>query len=182
MDADCEAERVKLNLPQTKTHAFISVSQADFIGNWGLPDWVAAADSASRQFIDLPVLRRVVGPTGIEIAQSWQELVLGHAVNSLICGKVLPSDAFWWLSGSDRLGQKPSLALPDVFGQFAGDPQSCNGWMLGQHDPTVGARPGSAEYATTRLLAAAEVATAPFFFVSCDATDASPILCLAYTP
>lgn len=180
LDADCEAERVKLNLAQTTTHAFISISTTDALALWGLPDWAPTPDG--RQFTDLPVHRRVVGPTGIEIAASWQELILGQAKNSLICGKVLPSDAFWWLGGNSLNGVSPSAALPAVYGQPGGTPETCNGWTLGQHDPLIGARPGSAEYADRRMLAAAETATMSFFYVACDATEASPILCLAYTP
>jgi hypothetical protein len=173
LDADCEAERVKLGLAQTKTHAFISVDDTDYLANWGTPQW----------FQDLPQAQRIVGPTGMLIATSWNDLLLGKPIEqSLICAAVLPADAYWWLSGNTYAGKSSPPGSPDLFGQFAGAPGSCNGWTLGVSDINVIARPGAAEFNGPRMLAAATPNTDKSVWIPCGDTAAAPILCLAYTP
>jgi len=175
LDADCEAERVRLGLTQTKTHAFITIDASDFIAGW------------TTKFPDLPANpgtkdERIVGPTGIEIASSWKQLLQAGAEQSMICAKVLPSDAFWWLSGSNFNGMMANVGEPALFGQYGGPNETCNGWTSGVSDPVILARPGSAQYAGQLFLNAGTLNAQPFLLVSCDSTAVNPILCLAYTP
>ncbi len=171
LDADCEAERIKQGLTQTKTHAFISVDSNDYLANWGTP----------QLFSDLPKTRRIVGPTGIEVAASWSEMLLTGAERSLICAEVLTSDGFWWLSGVNS-----GAALingQNVYGQPGADADTCKSWTVGTRDPLIRARPGSAEFAGRQMLAAAHTGSEDkTFFIDCDHTANFPTLCLAYTP
>jgi hypothetical protein len=170
LDATCEAERVKLNLTQTTTHAFITVADKDSIAS--LPD----------KFPDLPkVGRRVVGPTGIQLATSFSDLIDGTIEQSLECAKVFPVGTKAWLTGNDHLNcSKPVAEGPFVCGGFSSPQDTCNGWTFGTYDAIVQARFGSTTLNDGRWLTVA-TSTAPFLRESCDvATD--PILCLAYTP
>jgi hypothetical protein len=170
LDTACEAERVELKLTQTKTHAFITVAVNDFIGQWG---------TVSQYYQELPLDRRVVGPTGIELATSFADLVDGSIEQSLECAKVFPVGTTHWLTGNSVTCAQPIANGPYVCGQFGAVEDVCNGWTFGTYDPIVQARYGSTIYADNRWLT---VATPTLNLrESCDvATD--PILCLAYTP
>ncbi len=167
LDAACETERVKLNLTQTVTHAFITISGTDFIAQWG---------ATVPGFQDVPKGRRVVGPTGIQVASSLVDLVDGSIEQSLECAKVFPVGTGSWLSGNTLACD----AVPPVCGKFETADDTCNGWTLGTYDPITQARFGSTTLTDNRWLTVA-TRNAPFLRESCDvATDR--ILCLAYTP
>jgi hypothetical protein len=167
LDAACEAERVRLNLPQTVTHAFITISGTDFIAQWG---------ATVPGFEDVPKGRRIVGPTGIQVASSLVDLVDGSIEQSLECAKVFPVGTGSWLSGNTLACD----AAPSVCGKFETLDDTCNGWTFGTYDPITQARFGSTILTDNRWLTVATRA-APFLRESCDvATDR--ILCLAYTP
>jgi hypothetical protein len=170
LDAACEAERVKRGLAQTKTHAFISVDGKDYLAAWG----------TAELFADLPQTRRVVGPTGVEIASSWNQMLLAGAEQSLICAEVVPSDSYWWLSGATQVGLLVGTQL--VYGQPGSLDETCKGWTFGTADPVTRARPGSTELSGPAMFAAAGPITDKIFFVNCDHTASFPTLCLAYTP
>jgi hypothetical protein len=171
MDAACQAERVKLGLTHTTTHAFITIAINDFIGQWGGPN---------QYYQDLPLDRRVVGPTGIQLATTFGDLIDGSIEQSLVCAKVFPAATRYWLTGNGTAcAAAPVIGAPPICGQFSSAEETCNGWTLGTYDPLIQARYGSTTLADSRWLT---VAT-PMLNLreSCDiATD--PILCLAYTP
>jgi hypothetical protein len=169
LDSACEAERVKLKLTQTKTHAFITITSTDFIGQWSLG-----------QFLELPKDRRVVGPTGIQLATTFSDLVDGTIEQSLVCAKVFPAGTKYWLTGNQIGCSLTGTGL--VCGQPGPGSQvqeeTCNGWTLGTYDPLVQARFGSTTVTDDHWLIVASKALN--LRESCDvATD--PILCLAYT-
>ncbi|HEX2876622.1 MAG TPA: hypothetical protein VHP33_35470 [Polyangiaceae bacterium] len=167
LDAACEAERVKLNLTQTVTHAFITISGTDFIAQWG---------ATVPGFQDVPKGRRIVGPTGIQVASSLVDLVDGSIEQSLECAKVFPVGTGSWISGNSASCD----AVPPVCGKFETPEDTCNGWTLGTYDPLVQARFGSTTLTDNRWLTVA-TRNAPFLREACDvATDRT--LCLAYTP
>lgn len=183
LDAACEAERVKLMLPQTTSHAFITISATDFIANWG-PE---GANLTNGQHLDLPVSRRVVGPTGIQIAPSFARLIQeGGIQQSLECAKVFTTGTEFWLSGNGRpQGGSTSCVpftvggTPAVCGWFGGAEDTCNAWTFGTSDTDVQARYGSTIFTDKRFFAFADRPRDRK--KTCDiATD--PILCLAYTP
>ena len=170
MDAACEAERVKLGLTQTTTHAFITVAVNDFIGQWGGPN---------QYYQNLPMNRRVVGPTGIQLATTFGDLIDGTIEQSLVCAKVVPASTLYWLTGNATTCAQPIAGGPFFCGQFSSAEETCSGWTLGTYDPIIQARYGSTTLADNRWLTVAT--TLLNLRESCDvATD--PILCLAYTP
>lgn len=171
LDAACEAERVKLNLTQTTTHAFITIAANDFVGQWGGPN---------QYYQNLPLDRRVVGPTGIQVATSFADLVDGSIEQSLECAKVFPIGTNSWLTGNRTTCDQPVPGGPYVCGQFSAPEDACNGWTFGTYDPIVQARFGSTTLTDNRWLTVATT-TAPFLRESCDVAT-EPILCLAYTP
>jgi hypothetical protein len=163
LDAKCEEARVAKGLPQTKTHAFITVDMDDRLGNW------------TQAFPDVPKLARIVGPTGIELATSYDDLLDGTIAQSLKCAAVLPPDVKRWLSGS-RFACNMN---PNVCGQFDKPTDTCAGWTLDVYDSDTQARYGKTTTNDATWLSAA-TSELPFLKVSCD--QAEHVLCLAYTP
>jgi hypothetical protein len=88
----------------TTNRAFISVSAADEIRDMPFDYGV-------------PTDRRIVGPTGIKVADNWADLLDGSIDNSLWAADV--TSANFWYSGSNADG---SLA-----------PEHCSGWTQGSH-------------------------------------------------
>ena len=174
MDAACETERVRRGLTQTTTRAFISIDPtSDFIANWQPPE-------GSGIVSNLPLNQRIVGPTGIEIATRWADLVDGSIEQSLVCAKVVPDGTDWWLAGNQvscAFSAGTGITTCGVCGTLL---DTCKGWTLGDHDQATFARPGSAVCNDGHFLSAADTKTA-FIRVSCDKAS-QPSLCLAYTP
>lgn len=96
-------------------------------GSSGLPD-----DATNRAFISVsandeirdlpsnygvPTDRKIVGPTGIKVADNWADLLDGSIDNSLQAAEVTSAD--FWYSGSNADG---SLAA-----------EHCSGWTEGSH-------------------------------------------------
>jgi hypothetical protein len=120
-----------------------------------------------------------VGPTGIQLATTFPDLIDGTIEQSLVCAKVFPASVRYWLSGNNKTCQKPTDTGPQVCGQFSTPEDTCSGWTLGTYDPVIQARYGSTTLAGENWLTVET--TMLNLRESCDvATD--PILCLAYTP
>jgi hypothetical protein len=166
LDAACEAALAKLSLPQTKTHAFVTVDGADSISLW-TDSW----------YPDIAKDARVVGPTGIRLAPNFATLIGGQPLEqSLACAAVTSAVDRTWLTGAWQC----TSVLPIVC-FFAPDGRdNCNGWTVGSYEPEVQARYGYTIYKDMRW-AQGDSYTQPFAKVACNvATD--NVLCMAYTP
>ena len=88
----CETQRAMLtsyDLPSAHVHAFISVSASDQISNMATN-------------YSIPVYPPIAGPTGIEIAENWHDLISKIFINSPQDANVT-SESPWW-SGSNNSG------------------------------------------------------------------------------
>jgi hypothetical protein len=170
LDAECDEERGRLRLPQTHSHAFISVGPNDAISLWG-----------DTQFKDITITQAVVGPTGIKIASSLELLIQGKSEQSFACARAVPDQTVFWLAGTSKEGLTTNM-VTYRYGQFAKDDDSCRGWTFGMQDPITRARPGSAQYVGQRMLFAPLATQEGTLFISCGGTATRPVMCLAYTP
>ena len=124
IDAICENARMETYpyLPCGTVRAFISVSATDDIegmaSNYGVP-----------------LNKRIVGPSGVEIASNWLDLLDGSINETLNHADIAPNE--WW-SGSDEHGKY--LPLSSCAGC-----NTCSGWtsetttmtgMTGDHNKT----------------------------------------------
>jgi len=166
LDARCETARAALGLAQTVTHAFITVSDLDSIARF------------PETFPDLPAFNRIVGPTGIRIANSFADLIDGQIEQSMVCAGVVADSVKSWLSGSPYACKVEPTG--QQCGQFGGPQLTCEGWTL---DDSFGTDVQAQHGLTTSVRAAwfsAAVENLPFLRVSCAESD--NILCIAYTP
>jgi hypothetical protein len=166
LDAACVAALAKLSLPQTATHAFITVDAVtDSINLW-----------TNALYPEISKTARVVGPTGIQLAPSFSDLIKGPLQQSLACAAVTSASDRTWLTGGS------SCSSIEPVGCFvAGDGRdNCNGWTVGDYQPEVQARYGYTIFKDLRW-AQGDAGTSPFAKIACNAATDN-VLCLAYTP
>lgn len=165
LDAACTAALAKLSLPQTHTHAFITVdATTDWIGLW-----------TNALYPDISKTARVVGPTGIQLAPSFAKLIGSPLEQSLACAAVTSASDRTWLTGGSSCTPEPIACF------VAGDGKdNCNGWTVGEYQPEIQARYGYTIYRDLRW-AQGDSVSSPFAKIACNAATDN-ILCLAYTP
>lgn len=141
LDGACAAAKDKLALPQSETHAVISLTLADEIykmpERYGIPR------------VGVPV----VSPLGIQIADSWNGIWRSTGIPvSLVCAGVMPPNVDTWLSGSSKGGeQNPQDPFTSLYGvyEFTVDlggteySHACNQWSFADNSPDVQASVGS---------------------------------------
>ncbi|MEM9692651.1 MAG: hypothetical protein AAGA56_08910, partial [Myxococcota bacterium] len=140
-------------LDATEVHALISVSAADEI-----------RDLPSTQ-TTLPQDLRIVGPTGLTVADNWADLVDGDIDQSLGAAGVVSGVAIRWWSGSDLLGQ--------VATNGNGRESTCSGWTSAVFD---------ASQNTTGRNASLEAADGGWITSGLDraCSERYPVVCIAW--
>ncbi|OHD66763.1 MAG: hypothetical protein A2176_11065 [Spirochaetes bacterium RBG_13_51_14] len=110
VDSFCTAAKNSAypELPCINVHTFISISSSDYIAY--MP----------KKF-GLPVNRKIIGPTGVQIAADWYDLLDGTIADQLQNAGI--SDTYWW-SGSDTAGSY--LLAESCVGC-----NTCSGWTVG---------------------------------------------------
>jgi hypothetical protein len=177
LDGACATAKDKLALPQSDTHAVISLSLADEIfkmpENYKIPR------------VGVPV----VSPLGIQIADSWNgvwPLATGIPI-SLVCAGVMPANVDTWLTGSGKTGeQSPQDQFTSLAGvyEFVTDlsgaeySHACSGWSFATNDPDVQASVGST-YSQKDGGLDGFPRFIKYLLYSCDQAT-SNVLCVAY--
>lgn len=168
LDAACAAALAKLSLPQTKTHAFITVSGTDSIPRWAV---------VGGFYEDISATSRVVGPTGIQLAPNFATLIGGVPLDqSLACAAVTSATDRTWLTGGWTCTSNP----PVTCFLYVDGRDNCNGWTVSTYEPEVQARYGYTIYKDSRWYQG-DSFTSPFAKVACNAATDN-VLCMAYTP
>jgi hypothetical protein len=167
LDKACSDARTAHHIAQTETHAFIVVDTMDTPNVW------------STTFPNMPQNSRVVGPTGIEVASSFGDLMDQTIEQSLVCAGVFPASLSRWLTGSISSNATTDIP-PNWIMKDSGPINNCTHWTLGEYDTEILARAGSTKYTDKRWYWA-DYDTRPFTGVACG-SDTANVLCLAFNP